>query len=121
MPITLVEWKPMVRNTLRGFVTIKLGRSLIVHDAPVHCTARADGTMRYWCGLPSKPQVDRTGQALRDDKGKVRYTPILEWSDRAASDRFSDGVIAAIEAQHPGALASDAASADAAPSPWRAA
>jgi hypothetical protein len=102
MQLSLLAWRSLPRNSLRGFATIKLGKSLSVKDVAVHCSHG-----KRWAALPSKPQIDRDGNALKDEKGKVKYVPILEWLDRAVGDDFSNSVIEAIEAQYPGQTDSD--------------
>ena len=97
MPVALLEWKKVEKNSLRGFAKVRLGKALIVRDVMVHC---ANG--KRWASLPSKPIVQADGTAKRGDNGKIQYVPILEWGDRETSDNFSEGVIAAIEAQYPG-------------------
>ena len=97
MPVSLVEWKKLEKNTLRGFAKIRIGKALIVRDVGVHCS-----NGKRWASLPSKPIVQADGTAKRGDNGKIQYVPILEWGDRETSDNFSEGVIAAIEAQYPG-------------------
>lgn len=37
---------------------------------------------------------------MRDNKGKQRFSPIFEWADRDASDRFSSAVVEAITREH---------------------
>jgi hypothetical protein len=100
-PVALLGWKSLQRNSLRGFARIRLGTSMIISDVAVHC---AHG--RRWAQAPAKPQLDKDGNAKRDDKGKVAYVPIIEWADREASDKFSEAVIAAVEREHPGATES---------------
>jgi hypothetical protein len=100
MPVVLLGWKPLRRNTLQGFASIRLGATLKIHDVAVH--RHENG--RRWAQLPAKPILQADGSVKRDGSGKVQYAPLLEWSDRAASDRFSEAVIEAIEAQHPGAV-----------------
>ena len=100
--ITLVEWKLLARNTLRGFATVTLPSGLTIRDVSVHAS-----NGKHWASLPSKPIIGTDGVAKRDETtGKIRYTPLLEWPDRATADRFSAAVIDAIEAQHPGAVRS---------------
>jgi hypothetical protein len=100
MPIALLEWKAIIKGSLRGFARVRLGRALIIHDVPVlHSNGRA------WATLPSKPIINADGTVARDEKGKARYAPILEWADRAAADRFGAAVLAAIRAEHPDAVA----------------
>ena len=98
MPVTILEWKPMSRNSLKGFAKIQLG-ALTILDCPVHNT---DG--RKWCGLPSKPQIDSDGNVKREPTGKIKYVALLQWATKAASDRFSDSVVAALEEKHPDAF-----------------
>jgi len=94
--LSLLEWKPLARNSLRGFATVRLGKALKIADISVHC---ANG--KRWASLPSKPQIN--GETVqKDDRGKIKYIPIVQWLDRESADRFSNAVIEAVEAQHPG-------------------
>ena len=98
--ITLVDWKLLACNTLRGFATVALPSGLTIRDVAVHTS-----NGKSWASLPSKPILGSDGVAQRDQNtGKIRYTPLLEWPDRATSDRFSTAVIDAVEAKHPGAV-----------------
>ena len=102
LPVSLLGWKALQRNSLRGFARIRLGKSLIMSDVAVHCSHG-----RRWAQAPAKPQLDRDGIAKRDPTGKVAYVPVIEWADREAADRFSEAVIAAVEREYPGATESD--------------
>ena len=98
MTVTIIEWRPVAKATLRGFATVRLG-SLLIRDVSVHRTGE-----RPWAALPSKPSIDsRTGSARRDEQGKIVYVPVLHWETRAASDRFQAGLLAALETAYPGA------------------
>jgi hypothetical protein len=100
--LALVGWKPMARNSLRGFADVKLPNGLTIHDVTVHTV-----NGKSWASLPSKPILGADGVAKRDDAtGKVKYVPVIEWPDRQTSDRFSAAVVDAVEAQHPGAVRS---------------
>ena len=98
MPVALLEWKKVEKNTLRGFAKIRVGKALIVRDVGLHCS-----NGKRWASLPSKPILNSDGTAKRGDNGKIAYAPILEWADRDTADSFSEGVIEAVEAAHPGA------------------
>jgi hypothetical protein len=91
----VMEWKRMPNSagTFLGFATVTYG-SLLIRDCPVNRTAG-----RVWVGLPGKVQVGKDGQALRDERGKMKYVAFLEWPDRATSDKWSESVIADIIAQ----------------------
>ena len=97
LPVVVLEWKPLRRNTLRGFARIQLG-SLRMNEITVHVS-----NGRKWAGLPARPVLGADGAAQRDDRGKMTYAPLLEWENRAMADRFSAAVVAAIEDQYPGA------------------
>lgn len=97
MPVTILDWRPMKRNSLLGFAKIQLG-ALKISDVTVNTNSG-----QIWAGLPARPMIDREGAVLRNDAGKTRYVPILEWDSKAAGDRFSESVVAALEAAFPGA------------------
>ncbi len=93
--ITLLGWRPQRQHSLRGFAAIRFWFGLVLHDCPVHVTGD-----RIWAGLPGKPQIDRDGQVILEG-GKRKYAPVAEIPDRAVRDRFSDAVVALVQAAHP--------------------
>jgi hypothetical protein len=95
MPVTILQWRRLEKNNLMGFAKIQIG-ALIISDVTVMAS-----NGRKWAGLPSKPMINRDGQVMQDDRGKTRYSPILEWASKETADRFSKAVISAIEAEHP--------------------
>jgi hypothetical protein len=99
LPVVLLEWKPVRRNTLVGFARVRLGRSLIISDITVHVRYG-----RRWAAMPARPQIDRDGTVLRDDGGKIKYAKILEWSDRDTAGSFSETVCSAVAPEHPDAF-----------------
>ena len=99
MPVAILTWKPLARNTLRGFASIRLGASLKISDVTIH--RHENG--RCWASFPSKPVLAPDGTVKKGDNGKPMYTPIIEWDSKAAADRFSASVIGALEAEYPGA------------------
>jgi hypothetical protein len=100
MPVVLLDWKPLAKGSLRGFARVKLGATLVINDIPVLIS-----NGRAWASLPSKPLVGKDGVAIRDGSGKQRYAPILEWSIRESSDRFSSAVVDAVRRDYgPNAL-----------------
>lgn len=102
MSLVLLEWKAVPRNSMRGFATVRLGKALKIRDVIVHCNSG-----RRWANMPAKPMTDKDGNPIRDDRGKIKYVPLLEWLDKDSADRFSEAVIAAVEAVHPGETGSD--------------
>jgi hypothetical protein len=97
--LQLLGFKAVRRNTLRGFAEVRLPNQLIVSDIVV---GEAGG--RQWALLPSKPMVDRDGSLRRDEAGKIRYSPVVEWASPALRDEFSKRVVALVRAQYPDAF-----------------
>ncbi len=99
--LTIEKFRPVVKNTLRGFVDVHLpfgGAALVIKDISIH--RKGD---RAWCGLPAKPKITPDGAAMKGEDGRIAYVNVLEWSSREMSDRFSTKVIELVEAAHPGA------------------
>ena len=97
--ITISDWKPMTRGTLRGFVTISIPSGMIVHEI---CVFATNG--KFWASPPSRPMVGRDGKVLVGDDGKTKYSPLIEFVSKSVRDRWSEAVIAALLAAHPEAL-----------------
>lgn len=93
--IELTGWRPMVKNTLRGFATIKFPMGLTVRDLTVH--VKGDNK---WVGLPAKVQIDQDGAVRRSETGKILYSAVMEWSTRELGDRFGAAVIELVENHH---------------------
>jgi DNA-binding cell septation regulator SpoVG len=92
-------WRPITKNSLRGFADIELPIGLQIHDVPVLLGANG-----AWAALPAKPQLDKDGRQRVDANGRGLYTPIIEWRDKALRDGFSAAVIELVRAAHPGDL-----------------
>ncbi len=101
LTVTCEEFKPLLRNTLCGFATIRIAEMrMAIRDVAIHQKGAA-----RWAQLPAKPQIDKDGVALRDKTtGKIAYSPIIELDDRATRDAFSQAVIAAVLEFDPGAF-----------------
>ena len=95
MNVSLLDWRPFRKNSLLGFAKIRLG-ALKMSDITVHANHG-----RRWVGLPARPILGTDGKVQTDERGKVKYAPILEWDNRDTGDRFSEAVIAAIAREHP--------------------
>jgi len=106
--ITCRDFKPFHRNTLRGFVSIRIVElRLDVKDIAIHVKGDA-----RWAALPAKPMIDRNGVVLRDSTtGKVAYSNIFEFTDRATRNAFSNAVVAAVLDAFPNAFADGEAAA----------
>lgn len=95
-PVIISDWKPLHRNTLRGFFTVHLPSGMTLHDVALHCTENT-----WWVSPASKPMLDKDGVALRDEAGKIRYSPIISFESKTARQRFNSIVISALQHAHP--------------------
>jgi hypothetical protein len=99
--IVIVEFSERRANTLRGFAKVGMPSGMVVHEYAIHV---ANG--RAWASPPARPMMDRSGVAMRDDAGKIRYSPpLISFTSKEIRDRFSDAVIEAMRIQFPDALA----------------
>ena len=94
MPVTILECRLIQKNAVVAFLKVGLGK-LVMFDVMLLCT---DG--KAWAKLPSKPLIGRDGFVVKDASGRSRHSPVIEWADKGARDRFSAGVIQAFERQH---------------------
>jgi hypothetical protein len=99
--LTCRDFKPLVRNTLRRFVTIRVNEMrLEIRDVAIHQKNESN-----WAQLPAKPMIDRDGVVLRDrETGKITYATIFEFTDRATRDAFSHAVVDALLRAFPDAF-----------------
>jgi hypothetical protein len=98
--VKLMAWRPQRSNTLRGFATIRVEPpGLVIHDLPVHRNSES-----CYALLPGKPQINRDGQCLVDDRGKRKHSPVVEVPDRHTRERLSAAAVALVQRHDPEAL-----------------
>ncbi len=95
MAVDLLSFTPKIQGALRGFAKVRLRGGLIIHDVSILFSNE-----RAWASLPSKPQIGAGGVVLKDNAGKTRYVPVIKWENKADRQRWSDGVVAAVERAH---------------------
>src|SRR6266481_890929 len=102
--LRLLGWKPLRKNTLRGFIDVEVavghGRGLAIYECPVHVGANG----RAWVALPAKAQLDQDGNVRRSAAGKIEYAAVTRWRDQTTGDKFSATAIRLLLARHPSAL-----------------
>ena len=96
----ILDFRALRKNSLLGFAKVELPSGMIVADVTV-----LSGERGPWASPPSKPMVGRDGVAMKDANGKLRYSPIIEFTSKEIRDKFSEAVIAAIRESHPEAFA----------------
>jgi hypothetical protein len=106
LTVNIEAFRSFKSGTLVGFCTVVVPElRLRIVDLTVH--QHANG--RRWVGMPGKPQLNSDGTARRDERGKVAYTPVLGFTDKATQAAFSDRVIEALLAFTPAAFNEGAA------------
>jgi DNA-binding cell septation regulator SpoVG len=100
--VKIAKLAPHRSGQMLAFLSVETPSGLVIHD----CRLMA-GRNGAWIAMPSKPQVDRDGNPRLDANGKALYSPVVEFANRAAADRFRDLVLDALRRQHPEALAGD--------------
>jgi hypothetical protein len=95
----ILDWRPLRRNSLLGFARVQLPSGLVINDCII-----LTGERGPWATPPSKPQISRDGNVIKDQNGKIRYTPVFEFTSREIRDRWSGAVIEALRTSHPEAF-----------------
>jgi hypothetical protein len=91
--ITASDWKSIPKGCLLGFVTLTIENiGLSIAEC---CLLEKEG--KRWISMPSKPMIGRDGTVMKDQAGKVRYSPILTFGCREQSDRFQAVALAAVD------------------------
>jgi hypothetical protein len=98
--LRLVSFKAVRKGTLVGFATVELPIGLTIIDCPI-CFSNG----KAWATPPGKLQTDKDGQPIRNERGKLAYSQILEWRNRRLRDAFSERVVELVRKHDPGALA----------------
>jgi DNA-binding cell septation regulator SpoVG len=86
--VEIFNFRALVRNSLRGFFSVRLPSGMIIHDFSFF---EKEG--KRWIAPPSR--------AYQGKEGRTVYTPIVEFVNRQVSDQFREYVLAAIDAMTP--------------------
>lgn len=98
------DFRPVERNSLRGFARIRFQSGLVINDCAIHVSENG----RAWASPPSRQLVDRNGVVMKDAAGKVRWQPVIEFANNKVKNSWSSQVVEAVRAKHPEALPGDA-------------
>jgi hypothetical protein len=96
--LRLISFKPLRKNSLRGFANLELPNGLRISDCPVLVS-----NGKAWATLPSKPVLDRDGKQV-EVESKRQYCALIEWKSRELADGFSQAVVTLVRAEYPDAL-----------------
>jgi hypothetical protein len=82
-----------------AFLSIELASGMVIHDLRLMI-----GKNGPWIAMPSQKQVDKDGRPRLDANQRPTYSQIVEFRDRATSDRFREMVLGLVRREHPDAL-----------------
>ena len=94
----LRKWRPLVRNTLRGFADVELPSGLQIDEIAVHVR-----NGRAWASLPARPMLDADGRHVVRE-GEPQYASIMRWRTRELADRWSATVVELVREANPDGL-----------------
>ena len=97
-PPRLLDWRPVRKNTLRGFAKVQFSSGLTIGEIAVH----RHGS-RVWAQPPARPWIE-DDQLVRDERGRVRYQPLISFATHGVQSSWSRQVIRAVRAGVPGEL-----------------
>jgi len=83
----LVKFTQYEKNTLKGFVDIKLSNGIILKDFTYHKSGKSD-----WVNPPSRKYTD--------EKGKEQYSRIIDFENKDVYHNFSKQVIKLVKEQY---------------------
>jgi hypothetical protein len=91
LSVVCLDFKPLCRNTLRGFAVVNIEQMRIVmREVAIH--SKGD---KAWAQLPSRPWL-KTGQVVTNIQGKIQHAPLLEFDSGEVRAAFSNAVIRAL-------------------------
>ena len=100
-PLRCLAFKPVCRGSLRGFASIEFtDLKMTVHAVSIH--AHASGAA--WASPPAQA-IAKNGVAVKDDRGKIQYSPpLLEFTSAEIRRAWSDRVVEEVLKLDPCAL-----------------
>jgi hypothetical protein len=100
--VKIRRWQPHrnTAGTVVGFLSTETPSGLIIND----CKLMIGPAGRHWIALPAIKQLDRDGNPKLDANGKQAWSPVVEFANRQARERFQDQVLDALRRQYPEAL-----------------
>lgn len=69
--VRLFEFRPLRRNTLRGFCAVELLSALVIRDISIHQKAG-----KWWASLSARPMLDGEGRHITNHTGHKEYAAV---------------------------------------------
>ncbi|MGI9073938.1 MAG: hypothetical protein ACR2JB_22075 [Bryobacteraceae bacterium] len=81
---TASEWKPLEKNTLRGFFKISMPSGLVIKDCMLH---ESNGSR--WISLP--------GKSYSKPDGSKDFVNIIDFASKTARNKFQTAALTAVD------------------------
>lgn len=81
----VVDFRPVVKNTLRGFFTLELFGKIQIRDCTLH-----EKNGRSWIGFPGIPWTDNDGKTAYKNVIYIPDKKVLEDLQRGACDLLKE-------------------------------
>jgi hypothetical protein len=94
-PSRLLEWRPLRKNTLRGFAKVQFPSGVIIAEIGIHVAGS-----RAWASPPSRPWVKDNAVVL-DAVGKPHWQPLIAFATHGVRSSWSRQVLAAVHEGYP--------------------
>jgi hypothetical protein len=98
--VAVEGFRPCRRATLRGFAKVRFASGLVMDEIAVQVSQSG----KAWAQPPAAPRLDADGNPIRDERGKVKYSPLIGFADLETRGRWSAQIIEALRQSHPRAL-----------------
>jgi hypothetical protein len=79
--LEILEFKPFVKNTLMGFLTVRLPSGWEFKDLTIH-----EKNGNRWIGMPAK--------SFKKEDGSTGWVPLIKMADKAKWEAFQAAVLA---------------------------
>lgn len=87
-----IKFKAMEKGALLGFADLEMDSGMVIHE----CTLMLSNGSK-WVSPPGKPQLDANKAPVYKD-GKMQYTAVITFRDKAIRQKWSDAAVRAVEA-----------------------
>jgi len=94
------QFRPLRKNTLRGFARVRFPSGLILDEVSIH----ASESGKAWAAPPARPVIDPEGNPVRGRDGKLRYAAVVSFSEAKVRTSWSEQCVAAVREKFPQAL-----------------
>lgn len=97
--VQITDLKINISGARQGFLTATFPSGARFHDCIVF--KKED---KWWVSPASRAVIGKDGQQQKDADGKLKWVPVVSFTDRSRRDAWSNAIISALHRQHPEVL-----------------